>query len=155
MNPTPGKYFLHILHGQFSGIHFLISLLKEDKDDFCFISASTIFQIFGPKYEVVSKPFPAVLADSWWNWEPLLKLWLIFEKENSSEIIVGAMLFVTLYIKIASAWIFFWCSVTKLCSSSWKLLEWSQFINLSALSCRLLILFFIDLLWLSILGDSN
>ena len=35
MNPTAGEYFLHILHGQFSGIHFLISPLKEeDKDDF-------------------------------------------------------------------------------------------------------------------------
>ena len=35
MNPTAGEYFLHILHGQFPGIHFLISPLKEeDKDDF-------------------------------------------------------------------------------------------------------------------------
>ena len=67
MNPTPGKYLLHILHGQFSGIHFLISPLKEDEDDladdFCFISAGTIFQIFGPKYEMVSKPFHTAFAD--------------------------------------------------------------------------------------------
>ena len=63
MNSTAGKYFLHILHGQFSGIHFLISSLKEDKDDFCFISAGTIFHIFGPKYEMVSKPFHTVFAD--------------------------------------------------------------------------------------------
>ena len=46
MNPTPFKYFLHILHEQFSGIHFLISPLKEDKDDFCLISGGAIFQIF-------------------------------------------------------------------------------------------------------------
>ena len=37
MNLTPGMYFLHILHEQFSGTHFLISPLKEDKNDFCFI----------------------------------------------------------------------------------------------------------------------
>ena len=63
MNPTPGEYFLHILHGQFPGVHFIISPLKEDKDDFCFISARTSFQIFGPKYEVVLKPFRTVFAD--------------------------------------------------------------------------------------------
>ena len=63
MNLTPGMYILHILHEQFSGIHFLISPLKEDKNDFCFISAGTIFQNFGPKYEMVSKPFPTVFAD--------------------------------------------------------------------------------------------
>ena len=63
MNPTPDKYFLHILHGQFLRIHFLISPLKEDKDDFCFTSAGTISQIFGPKYEMVSKPFHTVFTD--------------------------------------------------------------------------------------------
>ena len=63
MNPSPGKYFLHILQRQFSGIHFLISPLKEDKDDFCFISADIIFQIFGPKYEMVSKPFHTAFSD--------------------------------------------------------------------------------------------
>ena len=62
MNPTPGKLFLHNLHGLFSGIHFLISPLKEDKDGFCFIPAGTIFQIFGPKYEMVFKPFHTVFA---------------------------------------------------------------------------------------------
>ena len=44
MNPTPDKSFLQILYGHFSGIRFLISPLKEDKDNFCFISAGTIFQ---------------------------------------------------------------------------------------------------------------
>ena len=63
MNSTQGNYFLHILHGQFSVIHFLIPPLKEDKGDFCFISAGTIFQISGPKFEMVSKPFHSVFAD--------------------------------------------------------------------------------------------
>ena len=54
---------IHIPHGQFSGMHFLISPLKEDKDNFCFISAGTILQIFGPKNEMVSKPFHTVFAD--------------------------------------------------------------------------------------------
>ena len=57
MNSTPGKYFLHILHGQFSRIHFLISPLKEEKDDFCFISPGTIFQIFGSKYGFQAIPY--------------------------------------------------------------------------------------------------
>ena len=55
MNPTPGKYFLLILHGHFSGIHFLISPLKKDKDDFCFISAGTILLIL----DVSMKWFPS------------------------------------------------------------------------------------------------
>ena len=62
MKPTPCKYFLHILHGHISGIHCLISLLKEDKDVFCFIGTGTMFQIFGSKYETVSKPFQTAFA---------------------------------------------------------------------------------------------
>ena len=56
--------FLHILHGQLSGTHCLISLLKANKDDFCFIFSGTIFQIFGPKYDMVSCPFQTAFADS-------------------------------------------------------------------------------------------
>ena len=37
-------------------------LLKANKDDFCFISCGTIFQIFGPEYEMVSCPFHTVFA---------------------------------------------------------------------------------------------
>ena len=48
MNPTPGKNVLHILHRQFSGIYFLISSLKEGRNDFCFIFVGIIFQIFWP-----------------------------------------------------------------------------------------------------------
>ena len=55
--------FTHILHGQLFGTHYLIFLLKANKDDFCFISSSTIFQIFGPKYEAVSCPFHTVFTD--------------------------------------------------------------------------------------------
>ena len=63
INPILGKSFLRILHGQLLGTHCLISLLKANKDDFCFISSGTIFQIFGPKYEMVSCPFHTVFAD--------------------------------------------------------------------------------------------
>ena len=60
MNPRPGKYFY-----MFYMCSFLESIftLKEYKDDFCFISAGTTFQIFGPKYEIVSKSFHRVFAD--------------------------------------------------------------------------------------------
>ena len=85
MNPTPGKYFLHMLHEQFSGIHFLISPLKEDENDFCFISEGTILQILGPKYEMVSKPFHTVFADGWWNWEPKKQNYTLYNKLYKSD----------------------------------------------------------------------
>ena len=61
--PILVKKFLHILHGRFSGTHCLISLLKTNEDDFCFISSVPIFQIFGSTYEMVSCPFHTVFAD--------------------------------------------------------------------------------------------
>ena len=91
------------------GDHCLIPLLKANKDDFCFISSGTIFQFFGPKYEMVSCPFLYLqMVDE------TDSHFLTFEKEKNSDTIVDAILFTTLYIIIASASIFFWCIVTEL-----------------------------------------
>ena len=57
MNPTPGKYFSIFYTGSFLE-SISISPLKEDKDAFCFISAGTIYQIFGPKHENSFQAFP-------------------------------------------------------------------------------------------------
>ena len=45
---------LRILHRQFSGCHFLISFLKASNDDSFVNSQGTIFQIFGPRNEILS-----------------------------------------------------------------------------------------------------
>ena len=62
MNPTLVSTFDIFYMGSVLGSIFNFSF-KKNKDDFCFISASNIFQIFGPKYEIVSKPFHTVFAD--------------------------------------------------------------------------------------------
>ena len=36
------------------------------------------------------------------------------KREKGSDNTVGAILFTTIYIIIATAWIFFWCTVTEL-----------------------------------------
>ena len=36
---------------------------SANKDDFYFISSGTMFQIFGPQYEMVSRSFLTVFAD--------------------------------------------------------------------------------------------
>ena len=87
------------------GNHCLISLLKANKDDFCFIS----FQFFGPKYKMVSCPFLYLQRV-----DETESHFLTFEKEKNSDTIVDAILFTTLYIIIASASILFWCIVTEL-----------------------------------------
>ena len=128
--------------------------MKANKDDFCFISSDIMFQIFGPEYEMVSCLFHTVFAHGWWNWKPLLKLQLIFEKEKSSGTIVGAILLTTLYIKIASAWIYF-----DVLSQSYLfevvLGNHLGDHNISALSCELLIFCLMICCDSSIWGNSN
>ena len=53
MYPICCKYILQSLHGQDSGFHFLIPDLKHPI--VCtFIFTGILFQIFGPKYLIVS-----------------------------------------------------------------------------------------------------
>ena len=82
--------------------------------------------------------------------------WKIVEKEShfldymghltrkKADTMTDTILFLILYIKIASVWIFLWCTVTESFSliNSWKVLVWSQYINLKTLSCSSLILLF-------------
>ena len=47
-------YDLHSLRGQFSGFHFLSSFFKACNDVPFLNSLGTIFQIFGPRNEILS-----------------------------------------------------------------------------------------------------
>ena len=49
-------YGLHSLQGQFTGFHFLISLLKTLTVSNCFNSLGTISYILGPRKEMLSVP---------------------------------------------------------------------------------------------------
>ena len=57
MNPTWGIYVLHSLHGQFSGCHFLICVLKELTSSNSFNVLGTKFHILGPKLDKLSEPW--------------------------------------------------------------------------------------------------
>ena len=61
MYPTPLKYDLHNLQGQFMGFHDLILTLNAKRDSHYCISCGNISQIFGPKYEMLSKLLCTVL----------------------------------------------------------------------------------------------
>ena len=67
-------YDLHSLHGQFSGSHFLISFLKACNDVSFLNSFETIFQIFGPKNEILSVPQKTLLVFANSNCENCRKL---------------------------------------------------------------------------------
>ena len=54
MNPTRGLYFLHSLHGQFSGCHFLMCVLKELASFNSFSVLGRKFHILGPKLDKLS-----------------------------------------------------------------------------------------------------
>ena len=51
---------LHSLQRQFSGFHFLISLLKAFTVSNCFNSLGIIYQILGPRIEMLSVPLKAL-----------------------------------------------------------------------------------------------
>ena len=57
MNPTWGIYVLHSLHGQFSGCHFLICVLKELTSSNSFNVLGTKSHILGPKLDKLSEPW--------------------------------------------------------------------------------------------------
>ena len=67
-------YELHSLHGQFSGCHFLISFLKACNNVFLLNSLGTIFQIFGPRSEILFVPQKALLTFGNSNCENCRKL---------------------------------------------------------------------------------
>ena len=52
--PTPFIYGLQSLQGQLKGNHFLIWALKLFTEITFLISAGTIFQLLGPRYETLS-----------------------------------------------------------------------------------------------------
>ena len=70
-------YDLHSLHRQFSGSHFLISFLKACNVSFL-NSFGTIFQIFGPRNEILSVPQNTLLTFGNSNRENCHKLESLF-----------------------------------------------------------------------------
>ena len=55
-------YDLHSQNGQFSGYHFLITFLKAFNEISFLNSSGTIFQIFGPRNEILSVPLKTFLT---------------------------------------------------------------------------------------------
>ena len=62
MNPKLGTYFLHSLHGQFSGFRSLTPFLKAITLVNSFSSNSTIPYILGPKHKMHSLPLKTDLT---------------------------------------------------------------------------------------------
>ena len=62
MNLKLDTYFLHSLHGQFSGYHSLIPFLKGTTLVNSFNSKGTVSHILGPKYEILSLPWETDLT---------------------------------------------------------------------------------------------
>ena len=56
MTPTRGIYLLHSLHGQLSGCHFFMCVLKEVASSNSFSVLGTKFHMLGPKLEKLSDP---------------------------------------------------------------------------------------------------
>ena len=54
--PAPFIYYLQNLQGKFCGAHFLTSPLRLFRELVSFTFAETIFQIFGPKLDMISEP---------------------------------------------------------------------------------------------------
>ena len=67
-------YDLHSLHGQVLGCQFLISFLKTSNDVSFLNSLGRIFQIFGPRNEILSVPQKILLTFGKSNCENCRKL---------------------------------------------------------------------------------
>ena len=74
MNLKLGMYFLHSLHGQFSGFHSLIPFLKATTLVNSFNSNGTISHILGPKYKILSLPWKTELTFGIAKYELIRKL---------------------------------------------------------------------------------
>ena len=60
MYPMSPMYFFHSLQGQFIGFQDFTLLLNSKRVSHSRISDGSISQIFGPKYDMLSKPLCAV-----------------------------------------------------------------------------------------------
>ena len=67
-------YDFYSLNGQFSACHFLFSFLKACNDVSFLNSLGTIFQIFGPRNEILPVPQKTLLAFGNTNCENCRKL---------------------------------------------------------------------------------
>ena len=145
MKPIFAMYFLHILQGQASGFHILISFLKSCKNFRFLIFWGTIAHILGPRDLTGWMPWCAVFIFSLLKW--LVSEWRLYYgswKSNTYFIISGDKLFFTFKISVTRTCRFLWCIVTALSSSSSSLKDRFLFwyTSFNARSCILLILLF-------------
>ena len=54
-------------HGQFSGFHFFICILKASMLLTFFSLSGKMFQILGPRNEILSDPWHSVFIGGWWT----------------------------------------------------------------------------------------
>ena len=113
--PTPCKYVLQRLQGQFSGTQDFISLLNSINEELLFMLSGNIsFHTIGPKIRREFSPLTVLTLDllnvfllrvdgpvAVFNWKKTLKKG-------------GHKSFFTLYISIATEWMFLWWIVILL-----------------------------------------
>ena len=94
-------------HGQFSGFHLFISILKASMLLAFFNLSCKMFRILGPRNEILSDPWYTVLVGSMVNWEYFLRLCCCsFLCSESSVTIKGDRSFFISYIFVPRIWRF-------------------------------------------------
>ena len=93
--------------GQFSGFHFFVCILKVSMLFTFFSLSGKMFQILGPRNEILSDPWYTVLTGGIVNWEFFLRsYYCLFLCSKSSVRIKGDRSFFILYISVARIWRF-------------------------------------------------
>ena len=106
-------------HEQFSGFHIFICVLKTSILLTFFSISGKMFQILGPRNEILSDPWYTVPIGGVANWEFFLRSWYCsFLCSKSSVTIKGDRLFYILYISVARIWRFLFRTETKLSFSN-------------------------------------
>ena len=105
---------LYNWHGQFFGAHLRIFILNNLGNTISFNSVSKMFHIVGPKHNLVSEPYMAVLILLPCSAVVFLRLYFILFWRKISVNISDAMLFFTLNISYATVSWLRWYLVTDL-----------------------------------------
>ena len=145
-------------HGQFSGFHFFICILKASMLLTFFSLSGKMFQILGPRNEILSDPWYTVLIGGIVNWEFFLRSQCCsFPCLKSSVIIKGDRSFFILYISVARIWRFqLWTKTEPSFSNSVSNNDClSEYIIRKQRSCSLFILPLLAQLWHIHKGDNS
>ena len=101
-------------HGQFSGFQFFIFILKASMLLTFFSLSGKMFQILGPRNEILSDPWYTVLIGGIVNWEFFLRSQCCsFLCSKRSMTIKGDRSFFVLYILVAKIWRFWLWTKTE------------------------------------------